>query len=207
MIKLAIIDDHDMFREGLVHLIEKNTNYSILYHTGKSMECIRHLNNEVFAQIYLVDLNIPDLNGMELLSVIRKYDKHAKCIMISGDYKASNVRRLIDLGACSFISKESSIEELVFALDSVERNDFYLQPNILKLISGMKYENYNDLLTRRELDVLQLICQEKSSNEIAEELLISTRTVEVHRKHLIEKTNSKNVVGLVLYAMNNGVLD
>lgn len=210
-IKIVLVDDEELFRKGLAFILGREPNFSILHEASNGQELISFLRStEVLPDIVITDLKMPVVNGVEATKIIHREFPDVKIIALTSYDTKSFVANMIDIGAVSYMLKNASPAELVFTLNEVASKGFYYSDYVRKVIkevvlSGSKLKSSLDksLLSDRELEVLQLICQQKNAHEIGESLFISPRTVEGHRTNLLLKTDSRNVAGLVVYALQN----
>lgn len=156
---------------------------------------------------------MPLLDGVEATKIIHKEFPEIKIIALTSYDSNSFVANMIDMGASSYIVKNATPEELIKTITEVALKGFYYNENVMKIIREHFTTNKNNkngitnhFLTNREVEVLQLICEQKTTAEIGEILFISPRTVEGHRNNLLLKTDSKNIAGLVFYAIQNNIV-
>ncbi|CAM2848656.1 two component transcriptional regulator, LuxR family [Flavobacterium succinicans] len=210
-IKIVLVDDEELFRKGLAFILGREPNFSILHEASNGQELISFLRStEVLPDIVITDLKMPVVNGVEATKIIHREFPDVKIIALTSYDTKSFVANMIDIGAVSYMLKNASPAELVFTLNEVASKGFYYSDYVRKVIkevvlSGSKLKSPLDksLLSDRELEVLRLICKQKNAHEIGEYLFISPRTVEGHRTNLLLKTDSRNVAGLVVYALQN----
>ena len=148
-----------------------------------------------------MDINMPELNGIDATKKITTLFPEIKIIALSSYNSSSFIKKMLSVGAVCYIPKNFSPSDLVFRINKVNERGFYYEKNILDNFDSFGLNTIE--ISEREKEVLQLICQQKSASEIAELLSISSRTVDNHRNSLLQKTNSKNVIGLVVFAIQN----
>lgn len=207
MIKILIADDHQMFREGMVSLLNNIEGFQILGEASNGQEALDLVSKED-ANIILMDYNMPNLTGLEALIKLRKQGDSIKIIMLTMHNKREIIQEVLKAGADGYLLKDSSREQLIEAITEVNNGKSYFVEDVKNsLIDSYRipFENKVIRLTPREKDILKLIIEELTTHEIAEKLFISSNTVETHRKNLMSKTGSKNGVGLVKFALNNGL--
>lgn len=213
-IKIILVDDEVLFRKGLAFLLDREPNFSILQEANNGQELITFLRTaEQLPDIVITDLKMPVVNGVEATKIIHKEFPEVKIIALTSYDTKSFVANMIDIGAVSYLLKNTSPSELIFTINEVAHKGFYYSDYVMKVIkevvlSGNKVKSSLDkgFLSDREIEVLQLICQQKNATEIGELLFISPRTVEGHRTNLLLKTDSRNVAGLVVYAIHNDLV-
>lgn len=204
-ISVAIVDDHQLFRNGLKFIIENEEDMEVVIEASNGKQFLDYLEN-LKPDVVLMDINMPEMDGVETTRrALEKYpDLHIIILSMYDDVEYYNT--MIDLGVKGFILKDIDNDELASALRRVYNGGSYFsQELLLSLIKNKPAEQGIDL-TRREKEVLELICKGYSNQQISEELFISQRTVERHRSSLLFKTNSKNSVSLVVFAIKNNLV-
>jgi DNA-binding NarL/FixJ family response regulator len=165
----------------------------------------------------LLDLKMPKMDGIETLELLRRDFPTIKCIILSMHEDEQFVLHLIKMGANGYLIKDSKVLEVKEAIDVVMEKDYYYNDFLLKIMrKGLtnntksqkkpKLSNSEEL-TEREIEVLDLICQQYTTQEIGEKLFLSKRTIEGYRKKLLEKTNTKNTAGLIVTCINRGIIE
>ena len=213
IIKIVLVDDEVLFRKGISFLLEREANIEVMHEVSNGLELISFLKESTqLPDIIITDLKMPVLNGVEATKIIHKEFPQIKIIALTSYDSKSFIANMIDIGAVSYIVKNATPEELLRTIHEVATKGFYYNNTVLKIIhdNAMNSKNYkskfdNSFLTSRELEVLQLICDQKTTIEIGEKLFISPRTVEGHRNNLLLKTESRNSAGLVVFAIQNEI--
>ncbi len=205
MIQILLADDHQVFREGIASFFTEPNEYKIVGHASNGKEVLGILKEQT-VDVVIMDISMPELDGISAAEIIKRDHSQVKIIMLTMHETQVYIRKLLEVGVDGYLLKTTSKSELFTAIDQVlagkkfyggdVQQIFMNSFNSDKVVSEIK-------LTRREKEILELICNELSTNEIAEKLFISAYTVESHRKNLMSKTGSKNVVGLVKFAMEN----
>ena len=212
MIKVIIADDHRIFREGLKELLISYGKYEIIGEVSNGVELIEMLANQL-PDIILLDISMPVMDGHEAAEIINKTYPNVKILVLSMFGDETYYYQMIEHGVKGFILKESSSFELESALDEVSKNGSYFSQELLRRIifkaadKVKKSAKVINELSKRELEILKLICEGMSNNEIGDILYISPRTVEIHKAHILEKTHSKNTVNLILYAIKHKIVE
>lgn len=212
-IKVALVDDEVLFRKGISFLLQKEKNIEVLFEASNGEELISHLNsNETKPDIIIMDLKMPVLNGVEATKIIRKFFPEVKIIALTSYDTKAFVINMIQVGAVAYIIKNTTPKDLINTINEVACKGFYYNENILKILKdtilttkNSKINLETSFLSPREIEILQLICNQKTTAEIAEKLFLSPRTVEGHRNNLLLKTESRNIAGLVVYAIQNEI--
>lgn len=215
MINVAIADDHTLFKSGIIELIQSQADMQVLFDAADGNQFIEQLQAGKVVNVALVDLEMPGMNGIELTNYLHTHFPSIKIIVLSAYSQDRFVVKLIESGAAAYLSKNCEPAVLFEAIRQTDTYGFYLTPVAFKAMQhassvSKQYKNINNIpieLTARELDVLKLLCQEKTNQEIANELFVSVRTVEGHRNNLLLKTGSRNTAGLVLFAVKHGIID
>ncbi|EIA10508.1 DNA-binding response regulator DegU [Flavobacterium frigoris PS1] len=209
-----LVDDEVLFRKGISFLLGREENIDIIQEASNGAELITFLNeNESHPDIIIMDLKMPLLNGVEATKILHKEFPEIKIIALTSYDTPSFVANMINVGAVSYLVKNTTPQELLKTINQVALKGFYYNEKVLKVIKQTDSISKNNkstldsnFLTSREIEVLQLICEQKTNLEIGEILFISPRTVEGHRNNLLLKTGSKNSAGLVVYAMQNDIV-
>jgi DNA-binding NarL/FixJ family response regulator len=211
-IKIIVVDDEILFRKGISFLLGRETNIEIIYEASNGDELISFLQNNKsnHPDIIIMDLKMPIINGVEATKIIRKEFPALKIIALTSYDCKSFVANMIAVGAVSYLIKNTTPQVLLTTIKEVASKGFYYTDYVMKIIQADLLTNKktksnfdSNFLSPREIEVLKLICTQKSTVEIAEQLFISPRTVEGHRNNLLLKTDSRNIAGLVVYAVQN----
>ncbi len=212
-IKVLIADDHKVFRDGLQALLEKIDDIVVIEEASNGKEVIEKVaNNEI--DVILMDIDMGTSNGIDTTIKTKELYPNINILVLSMHGEHSYIVKMLDAGAIGYILKNAGKDELVTAIRSVAKGDSYFSREISSVLIEhlhkpitSKKKKDNLPLTDRETEILKLIAQEYSNPEIADQLFISIRTVDTHRRNLLEKLGVKNTAGLVKYAMNNGILE
>jgi DNA-binding NarL/FixJ family response regulator len=213
-IKLLLADDEELFRKGISFLLQRQDNIQILYEANNGSEVLEYLkSSSIHPDIILMDLKMPMLNGVEATKLINKEFPSIKIIALTSYNTKSFIANMIEIGAASYIVKNSSPEEMITTINQVIEKGFYYNEEVLNVIQDNLITNnrknifFEDIiLTKREREILELICYQNSTQQIADKLFISPRTVEGHRNNLLLKTDSQNSAGLVVFAIQNKIV-
>jgi DNA-binding NarL/FixJ family response regulator len=205
MINLIIADDHTLFRKGIISFFDGDESISVIGEASHGLELIEMMD-KFEVDVVLLDISMPVLDGIETSRRLKKDYPDTKIIMLTMHETQNYVRTLLEIGVDGYLLKTTSREELLTAIRTVLNGQSFYGGDVQKTFM----DSFNSdkvtspiKLTRREKEVLLLICDEHNTNEIAEKLFISNHTVESHRKNLLSKTGSKNVAGLVKFALQN----
>lgn len=211
MITVAITDDHAMVVEGLKTMLLHAEGIKIVssYHTVN--DTIDGLHS-ITPQVLLLDINLPDGNGIHLCKQLKDNYKELKIIALSNYEDISFIKQIIKNGANGYLLKNTNKTELINAIKAVKNNQLFLPEKLQRMLLndslGKPSNNsfFIPTLTRREKEVLELIIKEHTTEEIAEQLFVTSKTVEAHRSNLIQKLGVKNVAGLVRVAIEKGLI-
>jgi len=207
--KLAITDDHDMVLQGIVSMLESTPEVTFVGKYKTASETIEGLPNHK-PDVLLLDINLPDINGIELSKQLLKKYPDLKIIGLTNFEDISFVKRMLKNGVHGYLLKNTDKLELLTAIRTVLSGEVFLQKDIHKrLLSQDNSTPDNGLkpnLTRREYDVLVAISEELTTQEISEKLFISPKTVETHRMNIMSKLGAKNSVGIIKIAMQMELL-
>lgn len=209
-IKVAITDDHPIVANGLKKILDdfENINVVAVYATGNDM--LKEVGTSL-PDVMLLDMNLPDLEGPDLARQLLKKFPAIKIIVLTSSDVTVQVKKMLQIGCQGYLLKDSDDKTIVEAIEAVYNGGQFLSPVIQQqLVNDMfrnKNQKQNTLLTRREKEVLQLITQEYTNQEIADKLFISLHTVDNHRSSLLQKLDAKNTAGLVKKAIENGLVD
>jgi two-component system response regulator NreC len=211
-IRLLIADDHKMMREGLKALIAREPGMSIVGEADNGDETV-NLSRKMTPHVAVIDVTMPDLNGIEATRKIIKDNPNVKVVGLSGHPDRHFVREMLKAGASAYILKQTAFDELIRAIHEVMAGRTYLSPEVTQGLvdsyvrsSPRKGENPAfATLTDREREALQLLAEGRSSKEIADKMGVSVKTVETHRRNIMEKLNLHSVAELTKYAIREGV--
>lgn len=214
MLKVFITDDHELYLEGLVLLLNKQTGIEVIgsAFTGESL--LSQLPNKDI-DILLLDVHLPDIGEEELLLKIREVQPSLKILYLTIMRGTRYIHKLLKYDIQGYLLKNTNIAELTQALSTVAEGNKYFSKEINILDTNQDFRNtvtiedkkVDEILSKREIEVLTLICKEYSNSEIAKKLFLSVSTVETHRKNLIAKLGVNNTVGLVKFALKNKLID
>ncbi|WP_299113803.1 response regulator transcription factor [uncultured Winogradskyella sp.] len=216
-IKIVLADDELLFRQGLKSILESESNIEVLFDAENGSDLLKKLKkSKVQPDIVVTDLKMPELNGVEVTKIIRKEFPEIKMIALTSYFSKPFILNMISIGAVAYLAKNSTPKLMIKTIKEVYRKGFYYDKIVLKYIhesiNGTKSKaiksNFDtNYFSKRELQILGLICKQMTAKDIADKLCLSPRTVEGHRNSLLLKTNSKNVAGLVIYGLKNKLVD
>lgn len=212
-IKLGLVDDHNLFREGIKSLLSRMPRIQLVLEATNGKELFIKLNSTI-PDVILMDLEMDEMNGVDATLKLKKLYSNVKIIILSMHKEQRMISYLMEIGANGYLLKDTSQQELQNAIYSVYENNVYFNPFVSSaLLKGLKMKNNKPLhigkdykLTNRELEVLDMVAQELTTAEIAERLFLSIRTIEGHRKNLMAKLGVKNLAGLMLKAVKEKII-
>lgn len=212
--KVAIVEDHAMFRKGLCMLINMFTRYEVLFEAEDGRDLIKKMDPDNLPDIVLLDINLPVMDGYETATWIKNKYPEIKILALSTMDADTSIIKMIKCGAKGYVLKDADPEELKLAFDEVISKGFFynelVSRKILTSINLLVDDNssVNKLLklTDREIQFLKLSCSEKSYQQIAKEMFVSERTIDGYRDALFKKLSVSTRVGLVIYAIKNGIV-
>ena len=214
MIRVFITDDHEIYLEGLALLLGKQEGIEVVGTALSGKDLLSRLK-EIQADVLLLDVYLPDIGEEELLQSIRASRPDLKIIYLTLLRGTRYIHKLTRYNIQGYVLKNVLLDELVTALQTVHEGSSYFSKDInigdrdedFRNTITIEDKQIDEILSRRELEVLKLICREYSNAEIAEKLFLSVSTVETHRKNLIAKLGVNNTVGLVKFALRNKLID
>ena len=214
IIKYAIADDHKLFRKGIIAVLEDSPGFKLVLEAQNGRELLNNLN-KAKPDIILLDLRMPEMDGIETTVEIRKQNEDVKIIIVTMLDDEKYVIHLMEVGANGYLLKNAEPEEIKTAITTAYENGYYFNDYVNKaLLKRVVHKNQlkpvfnnNIELTNREIEVLKLICNEQTANEISKLIFLSPRTVEGIRTKLLEKIGVKNTAGLVMYAVKNRLVE
>jgi DNA-binding NarL/FixJ family response regulator len=214
-IQVLVVDDHPLVIEGIQSLLRDAEDIRIVATAASGQEALLRLREQPDVQVAIVDLNMPGMTGVELLRLMQQQHPGVRAMALSVYYDYSSVTDVLEVGGWGYLLKNTSKKELIEAVRQVHAGHNYFSQEVGATLlqqfprpaspADVRDERPAEL-TAREKEVLQLIAREIPSSRIAEQLFISERTVESHRKNLLAKTNSKSVVGLIQYALRHKLI-
>ncbi|MEJ0102758.1 MAG: response regulator transcription factor [Bacteroidota bacterium] len=213
--KLALVDDHTLFRKGLISLIEMVGNdYTILFEANDGFDLQQKLNRDNQPDIILMDINMPRMNGFASVQWLKDNFPLINILIVSMIEKEETIVRMLKLGVKGYLCKDVEPKELSEALNAIMSKGFYYTDFITgKLVHSLQNHHHSgaepeavNLINEREKNFLQLACSEYTYNEIAAKMFLSPKTIDGYRNSLFEKLNVKSRVGLALYAVKHGLV-
>ena len=212
-IKLAIADDHKIFRNGLKATLEDCADFDLVLEASNGRQLLGMLVS-VVPDVILMDIKMPEMDGIQTTAFVKQHYKNIKILALSMFNEDKYIVDMMKAGASGYLLKNAEPEEIIEAISTVYDKDYYFNEHLsVTLIKQLAGNNVHGAaatslidFNEREIEVLKLVCQEYSNQEIADKICLSVRTVEGYRARLFEKTRSKNLVGLVIFAVKTGII-
>lgn len=206
---ILLVDDHKLIRESWSFILNSDPRFQVIGETSNVEEAVEIAKTKK-PKIVLMDINMSPVNGFDGTKLIRKFSPGSKIIGISMHSMPAYARRMLQLGAMGYITKNSSKDEMIKAIAEVGEGKKYICEEVKNILAQQELEDDNpkpdmNNLSRREIDIVRLIKEGMSSREIAQELDISLKTVEVHRYNILKKLNLKNTAALVNFTNAHGL--
>ena len=213
---LIIVDDHSLFREGLRAIIERNPMYEVIAEAGtgrKALDLVKQLKPD----LALVDMSLPDQSGIELTHDMLRISSGTRIMIVSMHHKIDYIVRAFQAGASGYVVKESASDKLLGGIEAVLKGDYFMDASVsqqvVRKLAGLQEkeikvtdEAYNTL-TAREQEVMVLVAEGLSTNEISDRLFISPKTVENHRSNIMNKLDLRSAIEVARYAAKLGLID
>jgi two-component system, NarL family, nitrate/nitrite response regulator NarL len=205
-VRILLVDDHAILLDGVKNLLEKEDWFQVVGIAESGEKALEFLKtNDV--DIIVTDFNMPGMDGLSLVNTVRRILPGVKTIVLSMHDESHLVKEILRTGVNGYVLKKDTHRELLKAIQEVTAGNVYLSNDINKLlITNLQNPEEGRLLTDREREILKLIAKEYSNKDIAEELFISERTVETHRKNIFKKTGTSSLVGLIKFAYANNLI-
>lgn len=201
-IKVFIVDDHYMVVEGIRSLLQNESGIEWLGHASNAESCLAFLKNQL-PDVILMDINMPGRNGIELCRDVKSTYNHVFVLGLSTFNQQSLIQNMMNSGASGYVLKNASQRELLDAIEAIAQGKEYLSDEAAAIL---KTDESAPVVTRREKEVLELLADGLTNNEIAEKLFVSAATVDTHRKSLITKLGAKNTPELIKLAFVHKII-
>ena len=209
-VNVMITDDHSMIREGLKQLLELEGDFKVVAEAADGVECINKLE-EVTPDVLLLDINMPNMNGLEVLQKIKEKRIKVKVLVLSIHSEVEYLLKAVDIGVNGYLLKDSESAELKKAINAVVNGENYIQPSLIPVLNAMMIDRDKDTvkiesLTKRELEVLKNLSYGMYNKEIAEKLDISERTVKNHISNIFKKIEVTDRTQAAVFAIRNNLI-
>ena len=213
-VRISIVDDHHLFREGIKHILINTRNYKVVAEFMNGIDFVNDLPN-IETDIILMDIEMPGMDGLEATKKALQLNPDLRILILSSYSEPGYYHSMVEAGVRGFLLKNSTSDELLKAIADVVAGETYFSQDLLRKIiynygaeaaCKVKTKYLKEELSERELEVLQYLCKGLTNAEIADKIFISQRTVEGHRANLLKKTNTKNTVQLIMFAIKNELI-
>ncbi|MCR4291090.1 MAG: response regulator transcription factor [Candidatus Scalindua sp.] len=214
-IRVLLADDHTIVRQGLRALLDSHEDIEVVGEAENGRQAFEK-TEQLIPDIVVLDITMPNLNGIEAMRQIKKLNQEVKVIVLTVHDNEEYVHQVLQAGASGYLLKESAVSDLVSAINAIKKGDIFLSPAISTVVvndyirhAEEGLEDFDSLvqLTGREREVLQLIAEGHTNREVARLLKLSVKTVDVHRAHIKEKLQIHDTAGLIKYAIKKGLIN
>ncbi len=217
-IRVGLVEDQVLFREGIKAILNSWTDIEVMFESGDGYSVLDKLSAcTILPEVLLVDLSLPpfegrEFSGLDVTQTVLQHFPNIKILILSVHDDENFIAQLIEQGVHGYLVKDSDPQEVHDAIVAVHTKSSYINERTLRAIQNkmgkkLKPRMVNIEITKREEEILHLVCQQLTTEEIAEKLFISVKTVNGHRNNLLQKTGSRNVTGLVIYAVKNHLVE
>jgi DNA-binding NarL/FixJ family response regulator len=204
--KVLLVDDHAILLDGVKSLLSNEISVDVIGEANSAEQALEFLKTNK-ADLLITDFNLPGMDGLSLVRLVKKLSPDTKIIVLSMHDETHLVKEILKEGVEGYVLKNDSHKELKMAIQYVQEGKIYLSNNINRIIiNSLNFPDEDRLLTDREREILKLIAREFPNKKIAEQLFISERTVETHRKNIFRKTKTNTLVGLIKFAYANNLI-
>ncbi|VXD12008.1 response regulator transcription factor [Marinoscillum sp. 108] len=212
-IRILLVDDHPMIRDAIRQYFSTNEEIEILDEANNGQEALQKLEEKDF-DLIITDMAMPDMNGVEFMTALQDRQIKQDVLVVSMINEVSQIKKMISLGAKGYVLKNSPKEEILKAIKTISGGENYYTREVYDIIMGqlsgkkpaLQRISLEVSLTKREKEIVRLIMEEHSNQVIADMLFISVRTVEAHKRNILEKTGCKTMAGLAIYAIEKGIV-
>jgi len=207
MIRVIVADDHLIFRQGLLRLLQSSNVITVVGEAGDGKEALNLITTEA-PEIAILDISMPGLSGFEVIRQLEQQENNTKIIYLTMHDDLFTAKKVITSKAKGFVSKDDAYEDLIYAIEAVSSGRRFVSPSISDKIFSLNIlkDSDDDVLTKRELEILKLIAEGVTNKKIAGQLSISVKTVETYRSRIMQKLDLHSTADLIKYAIRNGLL-
>lgn len=206
-IKIIIVDDHQLFIDGINSILSQALDIKTIGEANNGLEVIKLLENGINPDVIVTDIRMPVMDGIALTKSLAKTHPKLKVLALSMFDQTADVIEMLNAGAKGYVTKNVDKTELLLALQTLVKGDYYISKNLPKDIQDWfnkdQFQPNDSILTKRETEILQLIARGRTSIQIAKQLKLSKYTIDTHRKNIHKKLGIKSNTGLVNFALNN----
>lgn len=204
--RIVLVDDHGIILDGVKSILSQRKELEVVFSTHRAEDALHYFKSN-HADLLITDFNMPGMDGLTLIHTVKRILPNIKIIVLSMHDEVHLAKEILRSGVNGYVLKKDTQQELLTAIQEVQQGRVYLSNDINKLlIRNLDQPEEGKLLTDREREIVKLIAKEYNNKEIAEELFISERTVETHRKNIFRKTGTSSLVGLIKFAYANNLI-
>lgn len=212
--RIYLVDDHSIMREGLKHILTTRDDLEVIGESGDGRKALTEIDS-LKPDLVLLDISLPSMSGVEIARELKKYNPETSILILSRHDNEEYVEQLLKTGIHGYVLKDDAGEDLLRAVDAIRKGETYLSSRITsRLMAGFTHNKKEEgqqsifqTLTPREREVLQLVAEGLSTEQIATQLRISPRTAKVHRQNIMKKLDLHKVADLVKYAIRTGLVE
>jgi DNA-binding NarL/FixJ family response regulator len=209
--QILLADDHRLFSEGLIYIIQKNFPAAQILVTTSGEEAWEKVQSGIPVDLLITDISMPGMNGIELATRVKREYPAVRVLVLTMHNEREMIQAILKTEAEGYLLKNSTAKDITAAITDIMNNSTHYGREVLSTMlqqmqGESKKQEVRKILTERELEVLKLIIEELSSDEIAEKLSIGKRTVDTHRANILEKTGCKNIISLIKYAIRHDLV-
>jgi len=211
-LKVLIVDDHQMLIDGIKSMLRKEKSIQIVAEAKNGIEALKIVRSNKDINFIITDISMPEMSGTEFVKVVKSEFPEIKVLVLSMFNDSAIVNEIMNVEAEGYILKNAGKQELISAIYRIANHGTYYSHEVIsELMKNLKQNKVisenGKSLSPREIEIIKLIVQENTTNQIAEKLFISPRTVDTHRKNILQKTNNKTLVGLIKFVFENKLTD
>lgn len=203
-ITVIIADDHPLVREGFVAMMKKFKEINLVAEASDGVELVK-LASELRPMVIISDVKMPNMDGIRATKIIKAELPDTEVIALSMFDTADLIADMINAGAIGYLLKNADKTEIVAAINAAGNHQSYYSKEITEVLTGKIKKRVGDFLTKKEIEIIQLICKQFSNKQIAYELCLDKRTIDWHRNKILDKLDAKNTAGIVMYAAKNNI--
>lgn len=215
-IKIAIADDHKIFRDGIKMALSNKENLKILWEAEDGKDMMHKISIKM-PDILLMDIRMPEIDGINAIQILRKEYETVKIIVLTMYDDHQMISKMMEMGANAYLTKTTDPEEIYEAILTCMNDDYYFNDLVNAAVMGKLMQKksvrqiYGDSLpvtfSEKEIKILQLLAEDKTTEEISKVIFLSPRTIETIRQNMKSKVNAKTIGGLIMYAMRNKLIE
>ena len=208
---ILLVDDHALVRSGIKSMLDKQFGMRVVAEASTGREAINNVKQHK-PDVVIMDISMPDMNGIDATIEIKKLYPNTEIIVLTGHKERHLIDEILKAGASGYLLKDALYDDLEHAIETVTKHEVFLSPSVAKLVVAEYLKKYNNksvfnTLSVRERQVLQGLAEGKAVKELAGDMHVSSKTIESHRKNIMDKLDIRNIPELVKYAIREGITD